>query len=223
MSPGVVYNPFPQEILEFLSRYHAHGLPGEACVTCNSACCSQGGFGLLENVELIYDIYRAGGLRRDDYTFSPGMSLGEFMFTFFDVRSYLISGRDTVFFHMRNLDANGNIISMPDDGRSYWEARYEFFRDNPGLNRGCVFLSAMVSAEGDNNSERGCILHVPESPDHLTAKPIDCLLFSCAERPGIYRKPSPDDTRQWFELLATHYQGSVDRLKAMLVDGGRRG
>jgi hypothetical protein len=210
------YKPFSFEIRKFLGQYHAGCLNGEECISCNSACCSQGGFAILENIVLIYQMYEQGLLKRNDYEFRPGRSFGDFVFTYFDARTYSIGAppmsSEMVFFHMRNLDFENRPIRVPEEG-SYWEARYRLFAEDPGLNHGCVFLSEKIPHEhsGDENTQRHCILHVRQSPDHLTAKPIDCLLFACVERQA-------EKTEQWFTLLSRSYPDSIGRFKKLLFN-----
>jgi hypothetical protein len=213
------FTPLPDGVLEFLRHYHTGGTGDEYCPDCNAACCSQGGFALLENVVLIHRAYERGLLKRKDYEFTPGLTFGEFAFKYFDIRTYA-AGSETdelVVFHMRNLDFGGRLIGLPDEG-SYWETRAKLFKETKGLNRGCVFLSEMTANEPtqDDNTERHCILHVPESPDHLTAKPIDCLLFTCIEAPLQFKKPHPVESTQWMRLLAQSYPDSIGRFKEML-------
>ncbi len=214
------FEPLPEGIRNFLNRYHAGGIGDEECVTCNSACCSQGGFALLENVVLIHKAYERGLLRRKDYEFTPDLPFGEFVFKYFDIRTYAAGGEELVLFHMRNIAFEDHLIKLPEEG-SYWETRAKLFKDAKGLNRGCVFLSERTAADSaaDDNTDRHCILHVPESPDHLTAKPVDCLLFTCAARPGDFKRPSPEDTAQWMSLLAKNYPDSIGRFKEMLTGG----
>ena len=217
------FKPLPGGIRDFLDRYHAGGTGDEQCVTCNSACCSQGGFALLENVVLIHEAYERGLLKRKDYEFTPGLSFGDFVFTYFDVRTYAAldeDGDEIVLFHMRNLDFGNRIIQLPNEG-SYWETRYKLFEEARGLNRGCVFLSEKTAKEPlkDENTERYCILHVDKSPDHLTVKPIDCLLFTCVTLPGDFKKPRPEETGQWMGLLARISPDSIGRFKEMLLKG----
>jgi hypothetical protein len=212
--------PLPAPVQDLLTRYHESSLPGDACIQCNSSCCSQGGFAILENIELIYALYLAGKLKRTDYTFPGGLSFGNFVFTYFDIRVYGIGlppmEREMVFFHMRNLTGDNHLIAIPEGG-SYWETRYQKFAEDPKLNHGCVFLSEKIALGGNGNTGRHCILHVPESPTHLTAKPIDCLLFGCAAEPGVYRKPGPELTQEWFDVLSRSFPDSVQRLKARLT------
>jgi hypothetical protein len=213
---------FPPEIRDFLNEYHSNSLSGEHCITCNSACCSQGGFAILENVVMIYQAYEAGRLKRKDYEFSPGLSFAEFVSKYFDVRSYFIGtlpmGREMLFFHMRNLDPDNNLISIP-EGVSYWETRFWLFKQNPALNHGCIFLSEKVPPDysDDRNTGRHCILHDKHSLQYLSQKPIDCLVFTCEERPGIYKKPRPEQTEQLFKLLSKYYPDSVGRFKKLIA------
>jgi hypothetical protein len=213
------FTPLPDGVREFLEHYHSGGTGDEHCAGCNAACCSQGGFALLENVVLIHKAYEQGLLKRKDYEFETGLSFGEFVFKHFDIRTYAAGKEEDelVLFHMRNLDFGNRVIGLPDEG-SYWETRAKLFEEAKGLNRGCVFLSEKTSKvpSEDDNTERNCILHVPQSADHLTAKPIDCLLFTCQDAPRQFKKPHPVESTQWMRLLAESYPGSIDRFKGML-------
>lgn len=87
------------------------------------------------------------------------------------------------------------------------------------MNRGCVFLSRRTPAspEGDAGVRRGCLLHSPESNARLTAKPIDCVFFTCVE-PREFRIPSEPMSERWFRALATAYPGSVERFRRLIED-----
>jgi hypothetical protein len=169
---------------------------------------------------LIHQAYEKGLLKRKDYAFKPGFSFGEFVFDYFDIRTYAAGGEDLVLFHMRNLAFESQIIKLPEEG-SYWETRAKLFEEAKGLNRGCVFLSEKTAKvpTDDDNTDRHCILHVPESPDHLTAKPVDCLFFTCATGAGDFKRPNSEDTAQWMSLLAKNYPDSIERFKKLLMEG----
>ena len=220
-SKTMEHTPFPQEIRDFLARYHADALGGEHCVACSSACCSQGGFALLENVILIYDRYSAGRLKRSDYAFKPALSFADFVFTYFDIRSFMVGKETMLMFHMRNLTPDGRIIGIPEEEGSYWETRQRLFNENPGLNSGCVFLSQKLPAgqAGDSNTLRQCILHREHALDSVTQKPLDCVFFTCQQEMGKYKKPEAQDSEEWFRLLARHFPGSVGRFKERLERG----
>jgi hypothetical protein len=224
MTPNktIEQTPLPQEIRDLLDRYHQDALSGEHCVACSSACCSQGGFALLENVIQIYELYSAGRLKRADYQFKPGLGFADFVFTYFDIRSFVAGGQEMLMFHMRNLTPDGRVIGIPQEDGSYWETRQRLFNENKGMNAGCAFLNQKLPADGgDTNTQRQCILHREHALDAITQKPIDCVFFTCAQEMGKYKKPSADESQEWFGLLAKHYPGSVARFKDRLEAGKR--
>ena len=214
--------PYPEPIVQFLKEYHFAGVSEEDCRACSSPCCSLGGFAILENVVQIYELYQRGGLRRADYEYEPGLSFADFVFKYFDVYKKKVpaeSGEPTLMlFHMRSLSQEGNLISIPAGG-DYWEIRAELFQQNPWLNRGCVFLSHKVGnwPEDDRDASRHCILHTPLSGSHVTAKPIDCVLYTC-NKPIEGRVPTEEQSANWFRLLATHFPNSLERFEALIRD-----
>ena len=212
----------PETIARFLDDYHANGVSEQDCRACSSPCCSLGGFAILENVIAIHARYRAGNLRRKDYEYTPGLNFGDFVFRHFDVfkKTVPVNGTDTILmlFHMKSLSRNGDLISLP-GGDDYWELRRELFERNPWLNHGCVFLSERVGnwPNDDGRTERHCILHTPGSNSAITAKPIDCLFFTC-ERPRQGRVPTPLQSDRWFALLAEHFPDSLPRFEALIAE-----
>ncbi len=210
----------PEAIVRFLDVYHRGGVTEGDCRACSSPCCSLGGFAILENVVAIFERYGRGNLRRTDFEFAPGLSFGDFVFQYFDVYRKTVragGGEATLMlFHMKSLSADGHLISIP-GGDDYWDIRKELFERNPWLNRGCVFLSKRVGnwPSDDGDSSRHCILHAPESKAMVSAKPVDCLFFTC-NRPREGRVPAPAQSEQWFRLLAEQFPDSLPRFEALI-------
>jgi hypothetical protein len=215
--------PYPKPIIEFLREYHAHGITEEDCRACSSPCCSLGGFAILENVIQIYELYRAGSLNRADYEHEPALSFADFVFKYFDIykRKVPVEGAEStlMLFHMRSLSPQNNLISIPNCG-DYWEVRTELFHQNPWLNRGCVFLSHKVGnwPEDDGDASRHCTLHTRLSSSHVTAKPIDCVFYTC-NKPIQGRVPTAHQSEEWFRLLATNFPNSLERFERLIGDG----
>ena len=212
----------PEAVARFLDEYHAGGVTERDCRACSSPCCSLGGFAILENVLQIYELYRCGALSRTDYEFEADLAFGEFVFRYFDVyrKTVSVNGADAtlMLFHMRSLTADGQVISIP-GGDHYWDIRKELFELNPWLNRGCVFLSRQVDnwPSDDADVSRHCILHVPGSATTVTAKPIDCVFFTCT-RPREARVPSVDESAAWFRLLAEYFPNSRERFETLIAE-----
>ncbi len=212
--------PLPAAIVRFLDRYHAGGVTEADCRACSSPCCSLGGFAILENVLEIYERYRRDELRRADYRFAPGLSFSDFVFQYFDVykKKVVVNGQESVLmlFHMRSLSGEGQLISIPASG-DYWELRRELFERNSWLNHGCVFLSREITnwPQDDGDGSRHCILHTPASGAHVSAKPIDCVFYTC-NRPKEGRLPSQEQSAEWFRLLAEHFPNSLERFEALI-------
>jgi hypothetical protein len=217
---GACVMRLPETVVRFLDEYHAGGVTERDCRACSSPCCSLGGFAILENVVQIHELYRRGALRRADYDYEPGLSFAQFVFKYFDVykKSVTVDGGDTtlMLFHMRALSADGHLVSVP-GGDDYWEIRRELFERNPWLNRGCVFLSHKVDnwPNDDGDAGRHCILHAPNSATAVTAKPIDCVFFTC-NRPLEARMPTAEQSSTWFQLLAEHFPNSLERFEALI-------
>ncbi len=214
--------PFPDPIIRFLNEYHTGGVTEGDCRACSSPCCSLGGFAILENVVQIHELYRQGKLQRADYEYEPGLSFADFVFKYFDIYKKKVpadGGELTLMlFHMRSLSQDGHLISIPANG-DYWEIRAELFQQNPWLNRGCVFLSHKVGnwPEDDRDASRHCILHTPSSGTNVTAKPIDCVFYTC-NKPIDGRVPTVEQSANWFRLLATHFPNSLERFEALIRD-----
>jgi hypothetical protein len=170
----------------------------------------------------IYNLYQCSGLRRADYEYETGLSFADFVFKYFDVYKKKVPVEDgeriLMLFHMRSLSPQGNLISIPAGG-DYWETRAELFQQNRWLNRGCVFLSHKVGnwPEDDRDASRHCILHTPPSGSHVTAKPIDCVFYTC-NKPIDGRTPTEEQSAKWFRLLATHFPNSLERFEALIRD-----
>jgi hypothetical protein len=212
----------PKRAIRFLRSYHADGVKEEDCRACSSPCCSHGGFAILENVVQIYEQYRAGALRRPDFDFHPDLDFKGFVFRYFDVYQKAVQLGDhesvILLFHMRSLSTGGHPIQIPAvGGSSYWETRVALFEANPWLNRGCVFLSHGVGnwPEDDGDSTRHCLLHSAPSGSHVTAKPIDCVFYTC-DRPIAARAPTQEQSTEWFEILAESFPNSVERFEDMI-------
>jgi hypothetical protein len=218
---------YPKPIVRFLRQHHAGGVTERDCLECSSSCCSLGGFAILENVVQIYDLYRRGGLRRADYEYGAGLGFEEFVFRYFEVykKAVPLDDREVVLmlFHMRSLSSDGHLISVPSVG-DYWDTRAELFRQNPWLNRGCVFLSHHVQMwpNDDGDASRHCILHAPLSGTRVTTKPVDCVFFTCT-RPIEARVPTEEQSAAWFRLLAESFPNSLERFEALIDQGQPRG
>ena len=57
--------------------------------------------------------------------------------------------------------------------------------------------------------------HAPESKAMVSAKPVDCLFFTC-NRPREGRVPAPAQSEQWFRLLAEQFPDSLPRFEALI-------
>lgn len=208
-------------VAETLRRHHEGAAAPGACAGCSSTCCSHGGFAILENVLQIYELYRAGALRRADYQFAGGLGFVDFIFKYFDI----VQWRDPAapetmlaLFHMKSLGPGGNVVAIPPLG-PYPETREQFFEHNPWLNKGCIFLSEATPAwlADDGRAARGCILHDAQSATHLTAKPVDCVFFAC-EAPLRVKPVGSETQRQWLAALAEAYPGSIERFGELMIE-----
>ena len=220
MSDDVALPLFP-DVADQIASHHDGGITEKDCIACSSPCCSHGGFAILENVVLIYERYKEGTLKRDDFEFNPGLSFQDFVFQYFDVyvdrTGQLWWKRDILCFHMKSVDSTGTPISIASTTDSYWETRASLFESNPGLNKGCVFLSKKAPdwPEDDGDSSRHCILHTSEAGKRITEKPIDCIFFTC-DTPKNPRDLSPEFSRRWFRTLSRAYPRSVERFEALV-------
>ena len=51
------FQPLTDEVRKILTDHHKDAVTESDCARCSSACCSQGGAAIFENVLLIYDLY----------------------------------------------------------------------------------------------------------------------------------------------------------------------
>ncbi len=222
---------FPPRVLKLLEDFHRGGVSPEDCRNCSSDCCSHPGFGILENVELIYEIYRQGRLKREDYEFPPDLSASEFLHKCFHI-ARIPTGksfwtRELIVFRMKTLSRDNELIAIPTSGY-YYDVRYELFNSNPWLNKGCIFLNKRVdewSDEGTDEPEgssRHCILHSAMSATHVTAKPIDCVFHTCRS-PHKPHTPTFKESRRWYRALAVCYPHSFERFNQLVGDPDGKG
>jgi hypothetical protein len=210
----------PEPLTKILSQWQQDGIREEDCKECSSACCSHGGFAILENVTLIYEKYKEGELLRTDYEFPHGLTFTDFICKYFDVYVYSTGSwlykKNFVAFHMRSLAENNELISVPTGG-NYWEVRTSLFNSNPWLNKGCIFLNKKVPnwPEDDKDSSRRCILHTTGCNKMVTEKPIDCVFFICTQ-PMKPKTPTQKISIQWMRALAVSFPGSESRFQAMI-------
>lgn len=209
----------PEPVAETLRRHHEGGVGPEACAGCASPCCSRGGYAIIENVLLIYELYRAGKLERDDYQFVGGLSFKDFVDRYFHVEVRTVGrnggSRGLALFHMKSLAPGGHVITIPAEG-DHGASRDRLFDQNHWLNKGCVFLSESLSEwrPEDGRLGRGCILHDPAAASQVTAKPIGCVLATCAA--PLQGKPLDEEAEQaWLEALAEAFPGSVEHYEAL--------
>ncbi|HNQ23785.1 MAG TPA: hypothetical protein PKK06_11885 [Phycisphaerae bacterium] len=215
--------PYPKRVTAILNKWHTGAVTAQDCMACSSSCCSHGGFAILENVLAIFELYERGELKREDYRFPEGLCFRDFVRTYFDV-FWCPTGRwpwrkQIAVFHMKSLSSDGQLISIPPVGESYYETRNALFGENPWLNKGCVFLSKRVEEwpSDDKDATRRCILHHPASATHLTQKPIDCVFFVCTE-PREPKVPTGDVSADWHRALAVSYPNSVERFLALVEE-----
>ncbi len=188
---------------------------------CCSACCSHAGYAILENVEQIYEWYKQGRYQRPDFVVEQGLPFHEFVFRYFDVETCEFDGwlrkRRIVIFHIKSFSSDGHPISIPWYG-SYFDVRSLLFRQNPWLNRGCVFLSHGIGEwpEDDKDSSRHCLLHTNDVLQNITTKPIDCIFFTCKDEIHNCKTPTKKESRQWHVMLAKTFPGSVERFQKLL-------
>ena len=67
--PPDISLPLLPNVADQIAAHHEGGITEQDCLACSSPCCSQGGFAILENVIQVYDRYKAGRLKRDDFDF----------------------------------------------------------------------------------------------------------------------------------------------------------
>lgn len=217
--------PLPGPIAALIAGNRKGRFRQSSCLRCPSSCCSRGGFAVLGNVFAIYNLYLEGGLR-SIRALGPGLGFRGLVTVLFDVwiRRTGPEGRGGEFaaFHARSVAADGTPIPVPPEG-DYWDARERLFARNPGLNRGCAFLSEMLPEEGiDDGKPRRCLLHGRLSATHLTAKPIDCVYYNC-RNPGPGRLPSLKAKHRWFGAIARCWPGTAEELEELMGAGRLRG
>jgi hypothetical protein len=214
-------SPYPDSICQILSDFHKDEVSSDNCIKCSSGCCSRGGFAILENVLLIYDLYKNNMLKRKSFKFEKGLNIKDFIYNYFDVFSRNVGTEENklilMFFHMKSIDEKGRPISIPGD--DYWRNRSDLFNYNPWLNHGCVFLSHSVPdwPNDDEYSKRYCILHRPDSGTHLGPKPIDCVFHICTEKYDL-KEPKKEETDAWFYALANSYPNSKERFEKIMEE-----
>jgi len=219
--------PIPAKMAELIKANHRDGIePGE-CMSCPSSCCIRAGFAILENVLQIYDMYGNGQLVREGYEFPRGLSFTDFVFRHFDVIGLPVKRwlrkRELVRFHPRCISEDGHPIAVPASGGYYYGTRAELFGENPWLSRGCVFLSAPIADDEEKRDTpvRHCILHSQQSASRISAKPIDCVFFTC-DGQGSYRTPPKQLSDRWYRTLDACFPRSDARFTALLEEDRRR-
>jgi len=134
---------FPPKIENFFRRYRKGGIAEGDCLSCSSICCSHAGYAILENVVIIYELYKNGKLEREDYEFPSGLTFEKFVRKYFDVFfdnvNFLFHKKSLATFYMKSLSSDNHLIAIPSFGW-YHQTRSELFESNPWLNKGCVFL-----------------------------------------------------------------------------------
>ncbi len=207
----------PKPIVNLIENHQSGGASKDDCIACASSCCSQGGFAILENVVLIYGLYKHGGLKRADYEYESDLNFEGFVKKYFDVWFVKVGRRKILTtFHMKSISSDGNLISIP-GASDYYKMRAELFHANPWLNKGCVFLNKRIDdwPRDDKVKDRLCILHDPEYMKYVTAKPVHCIFYICLD--AVQAKiPSEQETRDFLALLAKYFPDSKKRLEAML-------
>jgi hypothetical protein len=200
----------PEELSGFIKGYHEYGIKDSDCQSCNSACCSYSGFALLENVEQIYEFYRKGMLKKQDYNFLPNLNFKQFVTTYFDICYY----EKIIFFNPKHLSLNNQLLSIPllED---YWETRSELFESNPWLSQGCIFLDQKINYQSKDKIKRACLLHTEDYQTHLGPKPLACVFFTCI-RPREFKLPKHKDTQDFFEMLSEIYPDSIERFEGRI-------
>jgi hypothetical protein len=198
---------YSRQIRKILSDFHKGGITEERCRTCASSCCSHPGYALLENVEAIYDKYKKGLLKRDDFEFTPNLNIYEFTSKYFDASFFqtgkLFWKKQVVLFYPKTIACTGDLLTIPTNIDSYYNVRFGIYQENRWLNKGCVFLSSKVPEwpEDDGNRSRNCILHHEDSITKITTKPIGCVFHTCVN-PREPKGPTKSMRRKWYGALA---------------------
>lgn len=205
----------PKPIVDLIEKHQSGGASKDDCISCSSSCCSQGGFAILENVVLIYELYTHGGLKRTDFEYESNLSFEAFVKKYFDIWEVKVKGfgkrKTLTTFHMKSISSDGNLISIP-GARNYYQTRAELFHANPWLNKGCVFLSKRIDnwPRDDKVQDRLCLLHDPESLEYVSAKPVDCIFYTCVDASQA-KAPTRQETQSFLALLAKHFPDSKKR------------
>ena len=218
---GAGPEPIAEEVVRIHEVYHRNGVNEADCISCSSACCSRGGLALLENVILIYKRYRRGLLERSDFSFDGGLSFKSFIIKYFDIYCFRTGGlfrrKSLLLFHTKVLTKRNKLISIPAVAGSFTGRRMEEDSRPERDARGCIFLSSKSPdwPEDDGDSSRKCILHTDKFASHLTAKPIDCVFFTCTS-PLNVKVPEKKTARRWITSLANAYPDSLERFGTLV-------
>jgi len=200
----------PEIVKCFLEKRKEGTSKTDICSLCNGACCKGSGFAILENVIQIYEKYKAGLLKKEDYAFIPELPFGQFINTYFD--DCIINGGLKAFFP-KTLSNDNNLIGVPPFG-SYWDNRIFIKNNNSWINHyGCIFLNRKYS-EYDSKPNY-CILHENNKEHEISAKPIDCVFLSCYSIKSI-KIPTQNETNLWFNLLNYCFPNSEMRYQEIL-------
>ena len=208
--------PLPEKIVKIHEAYHRNGISEDDCIACSSVCCSRGGLALLENVVLIYERYREGLIKRDDFSFAPGLTFKQFIIKYFDIYCFqagnILRRKKLLLFQTKVLTEDNRLISIPAEPGRYTGSRMEEESRPEKEARGCVFLSNKSPnwPEDDGDKSRHCILHREHFDTHITEKPIDCVFFTCSS-PLQVKVPQNRTARKWINMLAEAYPDSMDR------------
>jgi hypothetical protein len=177
----------------------------------------------MENVLLIYERYTKGDLVREDYVFHAGLSLRAFISTYFDFPLLPSEVSSPVFFHTRLLARDNTLISQNLLGGDRYPVHGEPPDIDKVMSKGCVFLNKKIPTwhTGDGDISRKCILHEPESGTHLTAKPVNCVLYAC-RKPLEAKHPDAGLSADWVRALSECYPNSAGRLHHIMEHGTSR-
>jgi hypothetical protein len=64
--------------------------------------------------------------------------------------------------------------------------------------------------------DRRAYNYVHERDSHVTAKPIDCVFYTC-DRPIVARVPSEAQSSEWFRILAECFPNSLERFEQLIA------
>lgn len=205
----------PSELIKLIKQ-HQHNSNAN-CVECSSLCCLHGGFAILENVVAIYGMYRRKHLIRQDYRFRENLSFKGFVGTYFDISLMPDNYEAPVFFHTRVLSKNNTLITENSTHNSKCNADGEPFDIDNITSRGCVFLNRKIPIdnESDETPSTTCTLHSPDNETHITAKPINCVLFTC-QRPLVVKQQDARFSYEWIQIINKAYPNSARRFRKLL-------